>query len=420
MDARALGRLLREAREARQISLADAEQALRIRRRILVAFEDGVFDLPDSSAVQMRGLLGNYARYLGLDDAGVLEQFQQVRQGAQRRQRRERRRTGRQQSESQMQPAPLREAGGGEGLLLRRRRRRNFLGALVVLALAAAALGVIAFVTMQILEEPESPPPPDRELPQLVAPTAPPTARVLQGGVAAPDLAPLRRQRQIAQNWNGSGVLVTVEAAQRTWLRLAADGEEEFAGMLRPGEHVEVAARGEIELRAGNAEALLITWNGQERDVPGLRGQMVEMVFTPGGVTIEGALAFGPTPVFTATARPTSAIDIAALLGTLVPVSTPGAALPGVIGPAQQPVAPAAGPVFPTRPASATPTASATASATPSPLATASATPSPSATAEMTPTASGSHTATAVLPPRVTVPPLTPAKVLQDGRDGRP
>lgn len=408
MDARALGRLLREAREARQITLAEAEQALRIRRRILVAFEDGVFDLPDSSAVQLRGLLGNYARYLGLDDAGVLEQFAQVRQGEQRRQRRaRRRRPGRQQPESQTQAAPQREPGGGEGLLLRRRRRRNFLGALVVLALGVAALGVIAFVTMQILEEPESLPPPDREVPQLVAPTPPPTVRALQGDVAAPDLAPLRSQRQIAQNWNGSGVLVTVEAAQRTWLRLAADGEEEFAGMLRPGEHVEVAARGEIQLRAGNAEALLITWNGQERDVPGLRGQMVEMVFTRSGVTIEGALAFGPTPVFTATARPTSAIDIAALLGTLVPVGTPGTALPGVIGPAPQSASPTTA-ASPTRPASATHTASPTAGATPSPTAT---TP-PS----VTPTITGSPTATAVLPPRVTVPPLTPAKVIQGGR----
>lgn len=407
MDARALGRLLREAREARQITLADAEQALRIRGRILAAFEDGVFDLPDASPVQLRGLLGNYARYLGLDDAGVLEQFAQVRQGVQRRQRRQRRRPGRQQAESQPKPVPQREPGGGEGLLLRRRRRRNFMGALLVLALGAAALGVIAFVTMQILVEPESLPPPDLEVPQLVAATAMPTARVLQGDVAAPDPAPVRRQRQITQNWNGSGVLVTVEAAQRTWLRLAADGEEEFAGMLRPGEHVEVAARSEIELRAGNAEALLITWNGQERDVPGLRGQMVEMVFTRTGVTLAAALAFGPTPVFTATARPTSAIDIAALLGTLVPVDTPASFWPGLIGPAPTPTAQAAGEVLSAAFASATQTASATAGATPVPSAT--------MTAGVTATAISSPTATAVLPPRVTVPPLTPAKVLQDG-----
>lgn len=406
MDAQALGRLLREAREAREITLADAEQALRIRRRILQAFEDGVFDLPDSSAVQLRGLLGNYARYLDLDDEPVLEQFEQARQVAQRRQRRERRRRpGR--APPQPPPPPL-ELGGGEGLQLRRRRRRNFLGALLVLALGAGALGIIVFVALQFLEDPQPAAETVGEIPRLIPPTAPPTAVVLREATSAPGVSRARYERQISQNWNGSGVLVTVEAAQRTWLRLTADGGEEFSGMLRPGEHVEVAARGEILLSAGNGAALLITWNGQEQPVPGMRGQLVDMTFTRTSTTLTASVGFGPTEVFTATPPPTSAIDVAALLGTLFPV--PSATLPG-------------GDFLPTNvptplPAEgAGPTAAGAEALTPSaiPLSppTTSATSTATATSSATPTTSPS--ATAVLPPRVTQVPLTPAKKSLNG-----
>lgn len=409
MDAQALGRLLREAREARELTLADAEQALRIRRRILVAFEDGVFDLPDSSAVQLRGLLGNYARYLGLDDEHVLEQFEQARQGARRRQRRERRRRpGR--TPPQPQPVPQLELGVGEGVQLRRRRRRNFLGALLVLALGAGALGIIVFVALQFLEDPVPAAGTVGDVPRLIPPTALPTAVVLRDVTSVPGVSRARYERQITQNWNGSGVLVTVEAAQRTWLRLTADGGEEFSGMLRPGEHVEVAARSEILLSAGNGAALLITWNGQEQPVPGLRGQLVDMTFTRTATTLTASVGFGPTEVFTATPPPTSAIDVAALLGTLFPVPSP--TLPGAdFLPTTVPSP------LPADSASPTATAAVAEALTPSatPFAPPTVTATPTASATSTATATTSPTATAVLPPRVTRVPLTPAKNTQNG-----
>ena len=55
MDAEALGRFLRENREARELTLDDAEQALRIRRRVLEAFEQGDFEVTGASQIQIRG-----------------------------------------------------------------------------------------------------------------------------------------------------------------------------------------------------------------------------------------------------------------------------------------------------------------------------------------------------------------------------
>ena len=69
-----LGIWLRRTREARQLDLQDAEQALRIRRRYLQALEVGDFEaLP--GPIQARGFLRNYARYLGLPVEDVLARY---------------------------------------------------------------------------------------------------------------------------------------------------------------------------------------------------------------------------------------------------------------------------------------------------------------------------------------------------------
>ena len=392
MDAQALGRVFREAREAREITLAEAEHALRIRRRVLEGFEAGDFSIPAAPPVQLRGFLGNYARYLGLDADQVLEQFEQLHQAEQRRQRRERRRRGRPDARSAIPPTPRLDPGAGELLQQRRRRRRRLAGALYVLVLGTVALGVIVFVGLQFLEDRPQQSAPAGAVPQLIPPTSLPTALMRQEPAEAPGSGTTQRERRVVQNWNGSGVLVTTEAAQRTWLRVTADGEEEFVGMLRPGEHVEVAARLEVRLRAGNAEGLLITWNGQEQGVVGLRGQQVDMTFTQSGVTVDTGAVFEPTAVHTATAIATPAIDIAALLRTLTPEVVQGTGLAPTATPSgvdSLPAGAAAASVVPER---ATPTVALRASVTP-----------------LLPTiATASPTATAVLPPRATQTPAKP------------
>src|SRR4051812_30258292 len=76
MDAQALGRYLRETREAKEITLDQAEQALRIRRRILESFEVGEFNIPDFAAIQIRGFMRNYARYLGLEEDRIVAYYE--------------------------------------------------------------------------------------------------------------------------------------------------------------------------------------------------------------------------------------------------------------------------------------------------------------------------------------------------------
>ncbi|MBN1668688.1 MAG: DUF4115 domain-containing protein [Anaerolineales bacterium] len=67
-----VGKTLRQARRERKLSLDEAAQATRIRRRYLEAMEAGDFaSLP--SPLQMRGFLRAYASYLGLEPRPLLQ-----------------------------------------------------------------------------------------------------------------------------------------------------------------------------------------------------------------------------------------------------------------------------------------------------------------------------------------------------------
>src|SRR5258708_33349072 len=72
---RAVGRLLRDQREARGLGLPDIEKKLRIRVAHLEAIEDGRFDkLPGAAYVP--AFLRAYATHVGLDPEKVLTAYQ--------------------------------------------------------------------------------------------------------------------------------------------------------------------------------------------------------------------------------------------------------------------------------------------------------------------------------------------------------
>src|SRR5262245_18876536 len=73
-SGRAVGRLLRDQREARGLALSDVEKSLRIRRSNLEAIEEGCFDkLP--GAAYIPAFLRAYASHVGLDPEKVLTAY---------------------------------------------------------------------------------------------------------------------------------------------------------------------------------------------------------------------------------------------------------------------------------------------------------------------------------------------------------
>ncbi len=427
MDAQALGRYLRESREAKELSLEDAERVLHIRRRTLESFEVGEFHISGASTVQLRGFIGNYARYLGLDEEKVLQYYEAALVDEQRKTRRGSKRNGKRSTQETPAPIAPRSITDthptlppvtlADRLEQRKRRQRNLLRRMLFLVVGLVSAGVILYVTLQLVSQPQTIPEEIANITGLIAQPTPeavtvfPTFTPLPQMLLAGQPTPLPR---VDQNYSGRGVLVTIQASQRTWLRLLSDGREQYAGMMRPGDVVEYPAQDEIFVTASNAEALLVTWNGQPQGLYGGRGQKVDITFTMDNVRVQSGPGFDPTSEFTATPIPTSEIDVGALIAALTPTNTPGPSPT----PSDTPTITLTPSITPTPSNTPTPTDTPTVTPTPSdtppPTSTPTITPTPTATytpsITPTPTITPTPSPTAILPPREPLESATPTK----------
>jgi hypothetical protein len=416
MDPQALGRYLRESREAKERTLDDAEAALHIRRRVLESFEIGDFNITGASGVQIRGFIRNYARYLGLEEDRVVQFYDASLVETERKERRRRRRGGKRDTQERSLTAARSVTDTHPSLPSvsladqRPRRSGNFVASLATLLVAFAAIAVIVYVGIQLLRQST-----DNSqdvtgadiLGQLPATT---TYTPIPTFTPVMTPTPLPRAQQA---YSGTGVLVTIEMTERTWIRMATDGTQRYAGIAPPGMILEFPAQNQITVTASNAAALRVIYNGQPQPVFGGRGQKVDITFSVSGVDISSGPGFEPTAEFSAT--PVTGESIAAtLLAELTPTRTPGPSptpthtptitnTPSItFTPSNTPTATDTPSITPTP--SNTPTATRTPTNTPTPTIT----PTPSITP--TPTNTLTPTPTAVLPPRVTQEGLPPTK----------
>jgi cytoskeletal protein RodZ len=396
MDAQALGRYLRESRETKEITLEEAEHALKIRRRILESFELGQFTFSDATIVQTRGFVRNYARFLGLDDDRVVTYYESALEEATNpRRRRSTRSTQNNVPQVPMAPRKITDTNPSlpavPSMLDRPARRRSLINSLVMLLLAGASVAVIVFVVYQLLSQSR---PAQDTVDNSILNQLPPSPTFTL--VPSPTVAPQPTQViAIQPGYTGKGILVTIALTQRTWMRVTADGEQKFIGLARPGDQLpDFAGQTSVVVSAANAEALKVIYNGKEQSIFGGRGQQVDITFSLTNVQVSSGPGFEPTSEFTATVPPTSAIDVGATVAALTPTVTPGPS--------------------PTATNTLTPTMTFTPSPTEPPTPTITYTPSitftPSTTPTLTvtptltltPTITQTPSPTAILPPRVT------------------
>lgn len=95
-----IGRRLRAAREAKGVTLEQAEEDTRIRQKYLQALEEArEADLPGE--VYLKGFLRSYGNYLGLDGTALVEEYKQLKRG--------------QSAEQVAQSGPAGDAGASAG-----------------------------------------------------------------------------------------------------------------------------------------------------------------------------------------------------------------------------------------------------------------------------------------------------------------
>lgn len=311
-----IGQKLRSQREVLGLSLDDVERHTHLRTFYLKALEAGDFDhLP--SPVQGRGMLSNYAEFLGMNPEPLLLRFAdglQARLAA--RQAAARPKPPRAEPLPPRPPSPLRRIFSTELLVG---------GSLVILLVGFALWAAIRIFALRDQQQP--------------LPTAPSIAAVL---LATPSEAPLASPLPptptvpvpaLAQPTEGStaeasppplgaeAVQVYITVRQRAWVRVLVDGEMVFEGRVAPGSAYQYSGEDKVEILTGNGAAIQVFYNQQDLGPMGLLGEVVHQVFTRQGVET-------PTPTVTmtpsATVRPTRTPRGAPTgVPTGVPVGTP-------------------------------------------------------------------------------------------------
>ncbi len=324
-----LGETLRQAREARALTLEEVAHETRIRVRYLRALEEDDFSIFPSS-IHAKGFLRNYAQYLGMDAEALVVQYGDLigapaspttvgtaYQPAPPRPpaavQPPRSPAGRATADQPTQrPIPAVSTGATEAqqpTLPELERpaspagrvfRSNWFTAAV---LGVGVIAVAVWITVRLsgvsFDDMASEPASVflEELASLETVTPSPTFQPTS--TPAPQMGPDFFDR----------VVLTIRVEQRSWARIMVDGAVAFEGQASPDTILQYEGAQSIGILAGNGAGLDVTYNGQEIGPLGERGEIVEWLFT-----VEGEMT--PTPTLTTTTTSTS-------VPTATPTRTP-------------------------------------------------------------------------------------------------
>lgn len=269
VDAREIGRILRERREALGLSLQDVQAATKIRLRYLQALEAGETGvLP--GAVYARGFVRSYANFLGLDGQELAEAYRRAVEPE-----------AWSPPEPEPEPAPQPQPVPGQARAAWSRRAWLWVGALVA-----------ALVLWRPWAEVGSPPPPaapggpaagsgTAPAPVHGGPPSAPTGEETPTPAPEEPGAPAQEPEQpavtvtddeprdrIVYRVRAEQLDLVLTAADRCWVRVFVDGRFAYEGTLGPGDRRRFQADREIQVRAGNPRALALTLNGHALGSP--------------------------------------------------------------------------------------------------------------------------------------------------------
>lgn len=306
-----VGQKLCQQRELLGLSLEEVERNTRLRQHYLRALEDGDLEgLP--SPVQGRGMLVNYAAFLGLDPDPLLLRFAEGLQA----------RLAEKQTIDRAQPALARIPPRPRYSRLRRLFSSDFLlGGILVLFLAGFVIwGVVRINSLRSSQEPSATVPsivealmPTPLTPQPETPTASvqPTPGSLVTGELPSVLIGATEQPGIEGTTatsipgdSGAPVQVYITVLQRAWMRVTVDTEIEFEGRVMPGSAYSFAGEVQIELLTSNGAALQVFYNQTDMGVLGVYGEVVSIIYTAEGV-VEPTPTITPSPTATLPVTPT-------------------------------------------------------------------------------------------------------------------
>jgi cytoskeleton protein RodZ len=272
-----LGNELRQAREAKGISLTEAEADTRIKEYYLKALEINDWAaLP--TPVQAQGFLRNYAIYLGLDEEQVMARFGKAARGP----------------AATLPPSPALETKtrtADEGGAVFRPRDIDierdsglpgwlssdiFVGVTLALIVIVVGWGLLQFFADDS----------DGATPVTVTPTTAFLVPVMTDNTPQPTVATAAPSEATTPSFDASmgTVQLTLEATEHVWVRVTVDGAIVLEGILAPELSQTWQGTQQIKLETANGAGLKAVVNGQSIAPLGERGETVVMTWDPSGL----------------------------------------------------------------------------------------------------------------------------------------
>lgn len=264
-----LGDALRREREKQGLTIKDIENETSIRSVYISAIEKGDYDsLPGD--VYTKGFIRNYARALNMDSESLLQQYNSERNISvpehpadqdYRNDYRDDYSYRSSSSRSSSWDSHRSESGGnlfssGEDYRERTEEKGGSKPFLIFLAVLAVFLGGVYYAFSD-------------------SPAKTPTKPATKTEQVKKEKEP---EKPAAVKFDAVDVKAKFDDV--CWLAVTVDGKQVFEGMVEQGKELSWKGNDKVEITAGNAGAMELTWNGKSIGKLGNKGQVVERVMT--------------------------------------------------------------------------------------------------------------------------------------------
>lgn len=248
MDSeKTVGTILREARLAKRLSLADAEKGTSIRSRYLEALERDEYDKTPGE-VFMKGMIRNYGNFLGLNGPELVQLYKASAAGVAKEAVKSAGIREVDKVKLNIQLKDPRDVGSGTGRLElpNVNVRQCLAGVVVLLVLAGGYFGIPKAIDYF------------KHRPLTVA----------------SETQKVKQPAKTAVVWDK--VQVELEATGDCWLEVQAEGKEIFAGMLKAKDKKNFEAKEKLIVKYGNIGVVKVVFNGEPVDLQGQHGVQVK------------------------------------------------------------------------------------------------------------------------------------------------
>ena len=255
-----VGDILRREREKQGLTIADIEKGTSIRGLYIEHIERGnIGELP--GLVYAKGFVRNYAKFLRLNAEALVQQFAEENGSTPPPAPAEPESAPRRISLSTVGDESLSSISiGGTSSSYASIFGKLAAGIIVLAALVGGGVAAISAIN--------SP---------AQVPAAPP---VKTEQPAAPAAAAEADASDTARAAHADGVNVSVTLTERCWTEVSVDGKSVFEGIIEKGKTESWKGKESVVIRAGNAGALDVTFNGRKLGKFGDNGEVLERTFS--------------------------------------------------------------------------------------------------------------------------------------------